>query len=82
MPVRVNLDHILTLRGLTAKHVAQRIGLSETQLSQFRSGKVRGVRFGTLAKLCLVLECSPGDLLAYEIDIDDLISGDPTDSAP
>lgn len=72
MPVRVTLDEVLTARGAMAKTVARRIGISETQLSLFRSGKVRGLRFATLAKLCLVLECQPGDLLRYDADAADL----------
>ncbi len=46
--------------------------MSETQLSLLRTGKVRGVRFSTIAKLCLVLECKPGDLLDYEPDLNDM----------
>ena len=72
MPVRVTLDAVLHARGLTAKSVAERMNLSETQMSLFRSGKVRGMRFATLAKLCLLLECQPGDLLGYDVDQDDL----------
>ncbi len=72
MPVRVTLDAVLHARGLTAKSVAERMNLSETQMSMFRSGKVRGMRFATLAKLCLLLECQPGDLFAYDIDEEDL----------
>ena len=66
MPVRTTLDQVLAARGLKAKQIAETIGVSETHLSLFRSGKVRGVRFSTLAKLCRVLECQPGDLLTYE----------------
>ena len=72
MPVRVTLDAMLQKRGLTAKAVAERMHLSETQMSLLRSGKVRGLRFATLAKLCLLLECQPGDLFAYEVDPEDL----------
>ena len=70
--MRVTLDAVLARRGVTAKAVAEAIGISETQLSMFRSGKVRGLRFATLSKLCLVLECRPGDLLAYDPDPADL----------
>ena len=66
MPVRVTLDVMLARRKLRARDVAARIGLSETQLSLLRTGKVRGMRFDTLAKLCLVLDCAPGDLLEYD----------------
>ena len=70
--MRVTLDAMLARRGVTAKAVAEQIGISETQLSMFRSGKVRGLRFSTLSKLCLVLDCRPGDLLAYDPDPADL----------
>lgn len=72
MPVRITLDAMLARRGLTAKSVAETIGISETQLSMFRSGKVRGLRFSTLSKLCLILDCRPGDLLDYDADEADL----------
>jgi len=72
MPVRVTLDAVLAARGMTGKELARRIGVSETQLSLFRSGKVRGVRFSTVAKMCAVLECAPGDLLGYDYDLADL----------
>ena len=72
MPMRVTLDAVLARRGLTAKAVAEKIGISETQLSLFRSGKVRGLRFNTLSKLCFVLACEPGELLGYDRDERDL----------
>ena len=72
MPVRIKLDAVLAERGLTAKSVAERVGISETQLSLFRSGKVRGMRFSTLSKLCLVLGCKPGELIDYDPDEADL----------
>lgn len=66
MPVRVTLDVMLARRKLRARDVAEQIGLSETQLSLLRTGKVRGMRFETLSKLCFVLDCVPGDLLEYD----------------
>jgi putative transcriptional regulator len=74
MPVRVTLDVMLARRKMRARDVAERIGLSETQLSLLRTGKVRGMRFDTLSKLCLVLECVPGDILEYDRDESDLHS--------
>jgi putative transcriptional regulator len=56
MPIRVTLDQMLARRRKTARELAAEIGLSETQLSLFRSGKVKGIRFGTLARMCAVLE--------------------------
>lgn len=72
MPVRIELDRVLAERDMTAKALAQKIGISETQLSHFRSGKVRGIRFSTLAKLCFVLKCDPGELLGYDRSSADL----------
>jgi len=72
MPVTVTLDAVLSRRGLTGKELARRVGLSETQLSLFRSGKVRGLRFSTLARMCAVLECTPGELIGYRHDPGDL----------
>ena len=66
MPILIRLDEVLAERQLKAKQVAAMMGVSETHLSLFRSGTVRGVRFSTLARLCAVLGCQPGDLLAYE----------------
>lgn len=71
MPVRVTLDALIVRRGLKARDLAAEVGLSETQLSLFRSGKVKGIRFRTLAKLCAALDCSPGDLLDYSFDPSD-----------
>ena len=73
MPVRITLDALLSRRGLTGKELAAKIGLSETQLSQFRSNKVRGIRFSTLSRMCAVLDCEPGDLLGYTFDPADLL---------
>ncbi|MBV9991799.1 MAG: helix-turn-helix transcriptional regulator [Alphaproteobacteria bacterium] len=72
MAIRITLDEVLAARQMTAKQVAARIGVSETHLSLFRTGKVRGVRFSTLAKLCNVLDCQPGELIAYSFDPADL----------
>jgi putative transcriptional regulator len=72
MPIRVTLDAVLARRGMKARELAAAVGISETQLSLFRSGKVKGIRFRTLAKLCAVLECTPGELLGYDLDAMDL----------
>jgi putative transcriptional regulator len=75
MPVVVTLDAVLAARRMKAKKLARTIGISETQLSLFRSGKVRGVRFSTVAALCAALECRPGDLLDYVPDPADVDRG-------
>ncbi len=76
MPIRVTLDDLIVSRGLKARDLAAEIGLSETQLSLFRSGKVKGIRFRTLARFCAALDCRPGDLLDYLFDADDLREAD------
>ena len=79
MPIRVTLDEMLARRGMKARELAAEVGISETQLSLFRSGKVKGIRFRTLAKLCSVLDCVPGDLLDYDHDNGDLHDPDAED---
>lgn len=76
MPIRVTLDEVITRKGIKARDLAAEVGISETQLSLFRSGKVRGIRFRTLARLCAALECRPGDLLDYAFDSADLAEAD------
>jgi putative transcriptional regulator len=66
MPIIVDLDVMLARRKMKSKDLAHRIGLTEQQVSLFKSGKVRGLRFETLASICEALECQPGDLIRYE----------------
>ena len=72
MPVRVKLDAMIVRKGVKARDLAAEVGLSETQLSLFRSGKVKGIRFRTLGRLCAALGCKPGDLLDYDFSPADL----------
>lgn len=72
MPIRVTLDVVLARRKMRAKDLAQRIGISETQMSLLRTGKVKGLRFDTLSKMCWLLECQPADLIEYDRDETDL----------
>jgi putative transcriptional regulator len=76
MPVRVTLDALIVKKGLKARDLAAEVGLSETQLSLFRSGKVKGIRFRSLARLCAALDCRPGDLLDYDFNAADLTTPD------
>jgi putative transcriptional regulator len=66
MPIVVTLDVMLARRKMRGKDLAAKIGLSETNLSLLRSGKVKGVRFDTLEKLCAALDCKPGDLIDFD----------------
>jgi putative transcriptional regulator len=65
MPIIVNLDVMLAKRKMRSKELAERIGITEQNVSLLKSGKVRGVRFETLEKICEVLDCQPGDILEY-----------------
>lgn len=65
MPILVELDLMLARRKMRSKELAELIGISETNLSLLKSGKVKGVRFDTLSKICTVLQCQPGDLLTH-----------------
>ncbi len=64
----VNLDVMLARRKMRSKELAERIGFTEANISLLKSGKVKGVRFETLEKICAALDCQPGDLLEYRPD--------------
>jgi len=66
MPIVVHLDVMLARRKMRSRELAERIGISEQNLSLLKSGKVRGVRFDTLSRICAVLQCQPGDLLEFQ----------------
>jgi putative transcriptional regulator len=68
MSIIVNLDVMLAKRKMRSKELAERIGITEQNISLLKSGKVRGVRFETLSKICEVLNCQPGDLLEYRAE--------------
>ena len=76
MPIIVDLDVMLARRKMRSKELAARIGISEVNLSLLKSGKVKGVRFDTLSRICVILDCQPGDLLRFEPDASDLVPGD------
>ena len=61
----VQLDVMLAKRKMRSKELAERVDITEANLSLLKSGKVKGVRFETLEKICAALECQPGDLLEY-----------------
>ena len=68
MAIVVTLDVMLARRKTSSRELAAAIGLSETNLSLIKSGKVRGMRFNTLEAICAYLDCQPGDILAYVSD--------------
>ena len=66
VPIIVNLDVMLAKRKMQLNALAERIGITPQNLSVLNAGRARAIRFSTLEKLCEVLECQPGDLLAFE----------------
>ncbi|GLQ20673.1 helix-turn-helix domain-containing protein [Algimonas porphyrae] len=66
MAIIVRLDVMLARRKMKSKELAARIGISEQNVSMLRQGKVKGVRFETLDRICEALDCMPGDLLDRE----------------
>jgi putative transcriptional regulator len=69
MAIIVNLDVMLAKRKMRSKELAEAIGITEQNVSLLKSGKVKGIRFDTLEKICQILECQPGDILEFKADI-------------
>ncbi|HHQ4668551.1 helix-turn-helix domain-containing protein [Aeromonas veronii] len=68
MPIIIRLDALLAERKMTARELAQRIDITEANLSILKNGHAKAVRFSTLEAICRELNCQPGDLLGYEQD--------------
>ena len=66
MPIILNLDVMMAKRKISSTELAERIGITRANLSVLKTGKAKAVRFSTLAALCDVLECQPGDMLEYK----------------
>ena len=66
MTILVHLDVVLAQRKVKSRELAAHIGITEQNLSLLKSGKVRGIRFATLERICEYLQCQPGDLLEYK----------------
>lgn len=68
MPIIVKLDVMLAERKVKSKDLAEYVGITEANLSLLKQGKVKGVRFDTLQRICEYLDCQPGDLLVFKPD--------------
>ncbi|RUX87441.1 MULTISPECIES: helix-turn-helix transcriptional regulator [unclassified Mesorhizobium] len=66
MPIRVRLNVVLAERNVKSKDLAEYVGITEANLSLLKQGKVKGIRFDTLERICNYLDCQPGDLLRFE----------------
>lgn len=68
MPITVNIDVMLARRKMSSGELAEKVGISATNLSILKTGKAKAVRFSTLEALCRALGCQPGDILEYVPD--------------
>ena len=68
MTITVKLDVVLADRKVKSKDLAEHIGITEANLSLLKQGKVKGIRFDTLDRICDYLNCEPGDILKYRDD--------------
>ncbi len=71
MAITIHLDEILKARNLTSKELCSKVGITEANLSILRSGKAKGVRFGTINRICYYLECDVGDILKFDGNLED-----------
>ena len=66
MAIRVYLEAVLKGRNMTSKELCGLVGITEANLSILRSGKAKGIRFGTINKICYYLQCDVGDILKFD----------------
>ena len=71
MAIQVHLDEILKQRGMTSKELCRKIGITEANLSILRSGKAKGIRFGTVNRICYFLQCDVGDILKFDGNLEE-----------
>ena len=63
--IYVNLDKMMRLKGIGLVKLAERVGITTANMSLLKNGKVKGIRFETLSKICEILQCQPGEILEY-----------------
>ncbi len=68
MAIIVRLDRMMADRKMSLNELAEKVGLSNVNMSNLKTGKMKGIRFETLNSICKVLECQPGDILEYTED--------------
>lgn len=74
MPIILRLDRMMADRKISLKELAKRVGITNVNLSNLKTGKVKAIRFSTLEAICQELHCQPGDILEYIADHQDDIS--------
>lgn len=68
MAIIINLDIMMAKRKISSGELAEKVGITQANLSILKTNKARAIRFSTLEKICDVLECQPGDILEYRSD--------------
>ena len=71
MAITVHLEEVLKDRGMTSKELCQKVGITEANLSILRSGKAKGIRFGTVNRICYCLSCDVGDILKFDGNLEE-----------
>jgi len=66
MTIILNLDVVMATRKISSTKLAEKVGITQANLSVLKTGKAKAIRFSTLEALCSVLKCQPGDILAFE----------------
>ena len=68
MAIILRLDRMMADRKMSLNELSQKVGISNVNLSNLKTGKVKAIRFSTLDAICRVLDCQPGDIIEYEPD--------------
>lgn len=68
MGIILRLDRVMADRKMSLNELAEKVGISNVNLSNLKTGKVKAIRFSTLEAICDVLDCQPGDILEYKKD--------------
>ncbi len=68
MTIKIHIDVEMAKKKVSLTELSNRVGISMTNLSLLKNGKVKGIRFSTLSAICDVLECQPGDILEHTVD--------------
>ena len=71
MAIEVHLDQILKQNNMTSKELCAKVGITEANLSILRSGKAKGIRFGTVNRICYYLQCDVGDILKFDGELEE-----------
>ena len=66
--IEINLEVMLAMRKMTSMELAEKVGITQANLSILKTGKAKAVRFSTLNAICKVLDCQPGDIIKYKED--------------